>query len=468
MFAYEHRRDERRFRAWLRRNQSGSALQTAAVLRVDGRDLACRRVGAGDPDVEYALIGMDSAEVSESSVGIMLSVARVRDADIVYCDEHVIGAFGPSQPYFKPGFSPELLYEEDYVGPVVLVRMSALSRLLRRDSASVSVYLLLLRAVELGLSVWHAPGAWVAYRSPRSRSLAEDDAERLQAHLRLRRRRAPLRRPDDTVDASVIIPTRDRIELLEPCIVSVYERAGTSGLEVIVVDNGSNEAASVRWLSEAPKRFDRLRVVRLDEPFNWSRLNNFGRREASGRVAVFLNNDVEIRSDRWLDGLVESAVQPDLGVIGAMMTYPDGSIQHAGVVIGIGGLADHIYSGVPAIPDDGHMFVDPFVSRNVLCCTGACMAIDLEKFDHLGGFDEGFAITGDVELCIRAYRRGWRNLYNAKIRMTHFESATRVSQSLPVQEVEKLRESIAEFVTAGDPFYNPALSKRGRYPSYLE
>jgi GT2 family glycosyltransferase len=192
-------------------------------------------------------------------------------------------------------------------------------------------------------------------------------------------------------------------------------------------------------------------------PFNWSRLNNRAARQAHGDVLLFLNNDTVVITPDWIERLAEVALLPDVGTVGPLLLFADGTVQHAGVVVGMGGWADHVYRGCAAIH-----FPSPFVSavttRNVLANTGACLAVERRKFEALGGFDEAFTVCGsDVEFGLRVHRRGWQNIYLATVRLTHFESKTR-GTAVPHGDFVESERKYAPYRTAGDPFFNPNLS----------
>jgi GT2 family glycosyltransferase len=254
---------------------------------------------------------------------------------------------------------------------------------------------------------------------------------------------------------SIVIPTRDKADLLKACIRSIREKTQNSLYEIIVLDNGSTEEATNSLFKELVLD-ERIRIVLANIPFNWSRLNNIGRRHARGNVLVFLNNDTLVISPDWLQRLSEYALLPDVATVGPMLLYPDNTIQHAGVVVGMGGWADHVFKGEAA-----HHYPSPYISnmlpRNVLANTGACVAVATERFDQLGEFDESFEICGsDVELGIRAHKRGYQNIYLPTAKLYHLESKTR-SAHVPAGDFEQSALKYAPYRLEGDPFFNPNL-----------
>jgi len=209
-------------------------------------------------------------------------------------------------------------------------------------------------------------------------------------------------------------------------------------------------------------------VIRADVPFNWSRLNNLGAGQARGNVLLFLNNDTRVESPDWLQSLAGFAKLPDVATVGGLLLFPDGTIQHSGVVVGMGGWADHVFRLQPTVHGIGP-FVSPVLTRDVLAVTGACTAIERSKFDELGGFDEAFQICGsDVELGLRAYREGRYNVVCCEARLIHFESQTR-TPNVPQNDFEQSDLKYRPWrVDAVDPFFNPNLSLMSTLPTLEE
>ena len=225
---------------------------------------------------------------------------------------------------------------------------------------------------------------------------------------------------------SVIIPTRDRADLLEQCLVSLWEtsaqaRANGLDLEILVVDNGSLEATTFALFQQWQQR---IHVLRCDEPFNWSRLNNFAAAKAKGELLLLLNNDIEANHAGWMEAMAVQALRPSIGAVGALLLYPDGTIQHGGVVVGMHTGADHAYRDLQ--PD--HLV---HRGRSQLhsgwgAVTGACLMIRKELLVRVGGLDEGLPVEfNDVDLCIRLTQLGYSCVIPENAVLVHHESQSR-------------------------------------------
>jgi GT2 family glycosyltransferase len=265
--------------------------------------------------------------------------------------------------------------------------------------------------------------------------------------------------------ASIIIPTLDKADLLKACIDSIHQVTEISCYEILVLDNGSREPETAAYFRQLADD-SRVRVIEAHIPFNWSRLNNIGRQHAQGQVLVFLNNDTVVISPDWLQRLMEYALLPDVATVGPLLLYPDDTIQHAGVVVGMGGWADHVFKG-QSVKHYPSPFVSSLLPRNVMANTGACVAISTDHFDKLGGFDETFEICGsDVELGIRAHHQGYSNVYLPSVRLYHLESKTRAAH-VPECDFRQSAIKYAPYRTQGDPFYNPNLNSHNTSPTPL-
>ncbi len=268
---------------------------------------------------------------------------------------------------------------------------------------------------------------------------------------------------DPEQKVSIIIPTRDGAALLERCLSSLADKTRHPNWEVCVVDNGSREEATLELFSRWTERLGptRFKVVRRDEPFNFSRLINAGARATDGQLLLLLNNDTEIVEGGWLDAMAGYARQPELGAVGCRLLYEDGALQHAGVALDDEFIAVHAQQFLPA---EHPGYFGQFVSStNFSAVTGACLMVRRDVFDAVGGFDEQFAVAyNDVDFCLRVRERGLRNVMLGRVRVLHHESRTRGYDTAPEkrarleQEGAKLRARWGALLL-DDPATNPNL-----------
>ena len=260
---------------------------------------------------------------------------------------------------------------------------------------------------------------------------------------------------------SLLIPTRDRVDLLRQCVDSILARTTYGNYEVVILDNGSVEAETLAYFTEITRRHN-VRVLAYDAPFNYSKINNFGAAHSTGEIIGLLNNDVEIITADWLTEMVSHASRPEIGVVGAMLYYPSDTIQHAGVILGIGGVAGHCYVGMPkGYPGDKHR---AGLAQNLSAVTAACALVRRSVFEQVGGLDETLVVAfNDVDFCIRVREAGYRNLWTPFAELYHYESASRGYEDTPEKITRfKREESLMKQRWGGllehDPYYNPNFS----------
>lgn len=385
-------------------------------------------------------------------------------ADAAYADHDHLTADGVrAGPVFKPAMSPEFMRRVPYAGPLVAAvlrdgsrtRLGAAVAAAAAGGEAADAWASLLldlprgRVARVPFVLFHQPGepdpAAILEPVPRSPSDA---------------RGATAAAPARPVRASIVIPTRDRVTLLRDCIDSLT--AGTDYpagcMDIVVVDNGSEEEATLAYFAELGGRPD-VTVVPSPGPFNFSKICNDGAAHATGAVLVFLNNDVTVKRRDWLRTLVRHATEPDVGPVGARLLFPDGSVQHGGVVLGLQGVGGHRLLGTTA---DLVERVD--VTREMLAVTGACLAIRREVFQALGGFDPVLQVAfNDVKLCADAFAAGYRTLYVAQSLFHHHESKSRGYDDTTLKQRRNLREAIYvreryPALLRDDPSYSPNLS----------
>jgi GT2 family glycosyltransferase len=398
------------------------------------------------------------------------------DLDLIYTDEDKLETDGRRiEPFFKPDWSPDLLLSMNYITHLSCFRRSLLGEVggFRRGFDGSQDYDLLLRFTERTQRIAHIPKvlyhwrkipgsaaasfaakphAYVAARQALEDALkrrgVEGEVEILRPGtytVRYRVRGAPL--------VSIIIPTRDRWSLLQPCLRSIEEKTTYAPYEILILDNDSTEPETVRGLNAVAGR---CRVYPFPGAFNFSAINNFGAAQARGDYFVFLNNDTQVVEPGWLEAMLEHAQRHDVGAVGARLHYPDGRIQHAGLVLGIGGIADHAFRGLPA--EAFSYFGLATVARNVSGVTAACMMVSRRAFEEVGGFDERLQVAlNDVDLCLRLRQRGYVIVYAPRAHLYHYESGTR-GRLHPPRDEELVWKVWGDVIRAGDPYYNVNLT----------
>lgn len=399
------------------------------------------------------------------------------EADVIYSDEDKLEANGRrSEPFFKPDWSPEYLYSLNYVCHFGVYRRSRVNAVqgLRSEFNGSQDYDLLLRVAEGTQNIFHIPEILYHWRKAAGstalaahsktystvagqRAIAEH-LQRVGVVATVEEGDAPNRyrvRPALSSDplVSIIIPTRDGVEVLKRCIRSIEKRTDYPHYEILIVDNGSSKPETMKFFGAL-----RHRVVRLDEPFNYSRLNNFGAQQAKGDFLLLLNNDTEVISPGWMRALLELCHLPGVAIAGAKLYYPDRSIQHGGVVLGIKGVAGHSHKYFPA-RSRGY-FESLACIRNYSAVTAACMMVRRDAFDAVGGFDEQLRVAfNDVDFCLRIRAKGYRIGWTPYAELYHHESATR-GFDLDPREIEFMKRRWKDSLLS-DPYYNRNLTLEG-------
>ena len=442
---------------------------------------------------EYLLLLDNDDELSPNALLEFYLRLSTTQADVIYSDNDVIDEAGNRlSVLYKPDWSPDLLLSQMYVGHLLGFKRSLFEAIggFRSDYDGSQDYDLLLRLTECSKTIEHVPEVLYSWRALRSSTAANPDSKpyaqvaglnAIQDHLdrTLGAGKALVEETDNLFvydvryrwpqipKVSIIMPTKDHVEDVRAAVESIFEKTQYPCYEIIILDNNSEMPETIEYLQELRDRHDNVMVEVASYKFNWSKLNNQGIRQASGDVLVCLNNDVIVQSADWLDRLVENCMRPEIGVVGGLLLYPDETIQHAGVVVGMGGWADHVYKGASPV-HCGNPFISPMVARNVSAVTGACMAFSRRTFDLVGGFNEDFVVCGsDVEVCLRAERYGLRNLYLPGVRLTHYESKTRDPKDIPDVDYRLSEAMYRKYVAAGDPYYNANLDYFECVPTVL-
>ena len=263
---------------------------------------------------------------------------------------------------------------------------------------------------------------------------------------------------------SILIPNRDQPFILRRCIESIYKNTNYPDYEIIIIDDQSQSTKTIDLYSEMISIKKNFHVVQGKHPFNFSRACNQGAKEAKGDYLLLLNNDTEVFDSEWLKNMVDVATLPGVGAVGAKLLYPDGRIQHAGVVIGLEGHASHVFQGVYDDPFTPYGHVDWM--RNVSAVTAACMLTPKNVFWKVGGFDEQFQIAfGDIDYCLRLNDADYRIVYTPDACLIHYEGKSR-GDYIPTHDISAKAEYFLQKVDQGDPYYHPNLSRAWRIPTF--
>jgi GT2 family glycosyltransferase len=433
-------------------------------------------------------LGCDGRIASHALYLLAEAIDADPDANIIYGDEDDIDEQGRrSNPQFKTDWNPDLLLSQSYFGSVVAYRAERVREAggFRAGFAGAEDYDLALRVIErvAGSTIRHVPfllyqryavhlrtGPAVAqsgYATSARRALEEHLARTgtaatvevgSEAGIFRVRRKLPVTPPR----VSLIMPTRDGADLLKGAVESILARTDYPDYEIVVVDNGSTQPDALAYLANL-ERQPRIRVLRYDRPFNFSAINNFAARQCTSPILGLLNNDVVVIGAGWLAELVSHAVRPEVGAVGAMLYYPDDTIQHAGIIVGYGGAAINCYGGVPR--GSGGYFSRLGAVQNYSAVTGACLLTRSDVFAEAGGLnDTDLAVAfNDVDYCLRLRERGYLVTWTPHAELYHLESVSR-GDDMARDKILRFRAEEAYLARrwtdalAHDPYYNPNLS----------
>jgi len=459
--------------------ENSAAATNAALNLATGEFVAFLR--SGDLLAEHALYE------------VAIEIAASPCADVIYSDDDQISADGRRiNPWFKPGFDPDLLLAQDYINNLAVYRRTLVEEIgfLRPDLEGAEFHDLALRAtvaVTTRDRVRHVP-AILYHRRNEDNAIHSENAlpglGAIAASRRAVRDHLDLRGYKDTVLksvpqipnairvvwplpqhpplVSVIIPTRDRADLLAQCVDGVLHRTDYPNLELLIVDNGSIEPATHKQFDYLTREDSRVRILRHPGPFNYSALNNAGAHEANGEILLLLNNDIDVIDSGWMRELVSHALRPDVGIVGAKLLYANGQVQHAGVVLGPEGRVAHLYR-FASRNDPGH-FGQLVLPRTLSAVTGACVAIRRAVYFEVGGLDEvNLPVAfNDVDLCLRLGGYGYRAVWTPFAELFHLESASRglddddpAKRQRVERESQHMRKTWGPLLESADPFHNP-------------
>lgn len=407
--------------------------------------------------------------------------------DFIYSDEDKINTSNRRcYPNFKPDYSPDTLLSLNYISHLAVIRKTLIDNVggFREGYEGAQDYDLYLRITEQTDKIYHIPKILYHWRmietstavNPGSKNYAYLNGKKaLESAMERRGIKAKIELAEDVLYykvkydisdlplVSIIIPTKDYVDILKNCIDSIIKKTTYRNYEIIIINNGSEKQETISYLDKIQREY-KIKVVDIDSEFNYSYLNNQAVKQAKGEFIVLLNNDTEVITEKWIEEMLGYAKQKHVGTVGPKLLYPDGTIQHAGVVTGLGGIASHVYIG--ATRDFKGLYGRLDVPYNYSAVTAACLMVEKKKFEEVGGLDETLKVAyNDIDFNLKLLEKGYYNVFIPYVELTHYESKTRGLDTT----TEKYRRFLFESKTMdekwenlyNDRFYNPNYSLRG-------
>lgn len=409
-------------------------------------------------------------------------------ADVLYTDEDKVSMDG--QHYFDPNFKPDFnlfrLRENNYICHIFVVKKSLTDEtgLLRSEFDGAQDFDFILRCCEKAQKITHIPKVLYHWRchmdstaaDPSSKAYAYEAGRKavrehyqrlgIDAKVEMTERPGWYRshvKVQGNPLISVIIPNKDHTDDLELCLFSMTRKSTYRNYEILIVENNSEKEETFEYYKKLPDRYPKARVLTWEKEFNYSAINNFAAKEAKGEYLLFLNNDVEILTPDWMEEMLQNCQQEDVAAVGAKLYYPDDTIQHAGVVLGLGGIAGHIMCR--ASREDPGYFGRMISVQEISAVTAVRMMVKKSDFDAVGGLDETFQVAfNDIDLCMKFRAAGKKIIFTPYAELYHYESKSRGLEDTPEKqfrfdkEVKRFQEKWAQQLEMGDPYYSPNLS----------
>lgn len=387
------------------------------------------------------------------------------------------------QPHMKPDYNKDLLRSNNYITHFFVADRTLVEEVGGEDGEynGAQDYDLILKCTERAKGIAHIPRILYHWRvhkastadNPASKMYAFDAGKRaIEDHLK---RCGEIGKVSHEKDLgfyrvkyqvqgspliSIIIPNKDQVESLDKCLESI-EKSSYKNYEIIIVENNSTEDETFAYYKKIES--DKIRIVYWSDEFSYSAINNFGVKHARGDYLLLLNNDVEVITTDWLEELTANCQRKDVGIVGARLYYPDDTIQHAGIVIGIGGVAGALFVGMPRM-FTGYLH-KAAIQQDLSAVTAACMMVKRSVYEELGGLEEELKVAfNDVDFCLRAREKGYLVVYDPNVELYHFESKSRGTEDSKEKirrfqnEIEYMRSRWLELLKKGDPMYNPNLT----------
>lgn len=489
----ENGKDKEEFvKKYIEEKNTGSKIKYNKLgknLGIAGNTNEALKMASGD----YIVLADHDDVITENALYECAKAINEENCDCLYSDEDKLDMDGGSlfDPHFKPDFNIDLLESVNYICHLFVVKKELVDVAGMFDAAfdGAQDYDFIFRVTENAKKIVHIPKVLYHWRchmnstasNPQSKLYAfEAGARAIRAHIERVGKSLPVENIDKGVDygiyhkyfimedkplLSIIIPNKDHREDLDLAIRSIMTKSSYKNIEFIVVENNSTDKKTFDYYDKIQKEFDNVKVVRWEREFNYSLINNFGVNFANGEYLFFLNNDIELINPTSIEEMMWYAVREDVGIVGARLLYNDDTIQHAGVVIGFGGVAGHTFIGLSEV--ENSYFHRALTLQDYSAVTAAALITKKSVFEEVGGFSEDLAVAfNDIDFCMKVRAKNYLVVYNPYALFYHYESKSRGLEDSP-EKIERFNRETATFMkrwpkilAKGDPYYNPNLTLR--------
>lgn len=454
-------------------------------LGISGNTNAALEMSTGD----YIVLGDHDDIIRPNALFECANAINEDDSiDVIYTDEDKYDCNTKKRflPHFKPDFNIDMLRNNNYICHLFVFSRELYNKVggFNSEYDGSQDYDMILRCTEQAENIKHIPKVLYTWRShenstaknPESKNYAYVSSKKaLEAHFDRMGISAKVTMSDipgyHNVEyevignpmVSILIPNKDHTDDLDVCIKSITEKQDYTNYEIVIIENNSTEPQTFEYYKNIEKEFDCVRVIYYEGDFNYSKINNFGAERAKGEYYLLLNNDTKMLRKNCLRELVSFATRPEVGIVGARLLYNDNTVQHAGVIIGLGGVAGHAFAGIPR--DYSGYFARAIIPQDYSAVTAACLIVRKSVFEQVGGLDENLKVAfNDVDFCLKVRKAGYLVVYNPGAELYHYESKSRGLEDTPEKaarfkgEVAYIERKWSDILTNGDPYYNVNLS----------
>lgn len=432
------------------------------------------------------LLDHDDVLAENALYEVVKELNKAVDTDVIYTDEDKVSTAMDEyfSPNFKPDFNLDMLRSNNYFCHFFVAKKELIETVggFRGEYNGAQDYDLFLRCIEKAERIAHIPKILYHWRvhqestadNPLSKMYAYDAGQKaIEQHLKRCGVTAEVSKTENlgfyrvkyqqegSPLVSILIPNKDQKDTLDQCLKSIEARTDYENYEIIIIENNSTEQETFEYYKQIKN--PKIRVIEWKDEFNYSAINNFGVRHAKGEYLLFLNNDIEVINSDWLGEMLSNCQREEVGAVGAKLYYPDNTVQHAGVIVGIGGDAGSVFVGLKR-GYTGYMH-RASIQQNLSAVTAACMMVKKSVFEEVGGFEEELKVAfNDIDFCLKIREKGHLIVYDPYVELYHYESKTRGAEDTTEKirrfqsEIEYMRSHWSSILKNGDPAYNPNLS----------